>query len=256
MKIFVCIKQVPDTEATVVPDGAGIDESAVEKWILNPYDEYAVEEAVKLKEASGEAELVAVSLGPERAKSAFQTALAMGADRGIHIVSDDAYDPAQTADALAAAIREDGEPSIVFTGILAIDDYAGQVHLRLAQCLEASASVNVTAFEWTDAGAEVTRTSGGGAQERLFLRPPAVVAVTKGINKPRYPTLPNIMKAKKKEIRRLTPADVGLESDRKAMEVRTLEAPEEVSGGRILEGDHTAATAELVGLLRDEARVV
>jgi electron transfer flavoprotein beta subunit len=256
MNIFVCIKQVPDTEATIVPNGAGIDESAVQKWILNPYDEYAVEEAVQLKEGSGGAELVAVSLGPERAKSAFQTALAMGADRGIHIVSDEAYDPAQTAEALAAAIRADGEPTIVFTGVLAIDDYACQVHLRLAQRLHASAAVNVTAFQWTGDGAEVTRTGGGGAQEKIFLRPPAVVAVTKDINKPRYPTLPNIMKAKKKEIRRLTPADVGLDGDAGTMGITAMEAPQEVSGGRILEGDHSATAAELAGLLRDEARVV
>jgi electron transfer flavoprotein beta subunit len=254
MKIFVCIKQVPDTEAKIVANGTGIDQSAVQKWILNPYDEYAVEEAVKLKEASGEAEVVAVSLGPERAKSAFQTALAMGADRGVHIVSDDAHDPARTAEALAAAIRQDGEPSLVFTGILAIDDYACQVHLRLAERLEASAAVNVTAFEWTGDGAEVTRTGGGGARERIFLGPPAVVAVTKDINKPRYPTLPNIMKAKKKEIRRLSPSDVGLNGTAGGIEVTALEVPQEASGGKILEGDQAAS--ELAELLRDEARVV
>lgn len=255
MKIIVCIKQVPDTEASIVSNGKTIDESAVSSWILNPYDEFAVEEAVKLKEAAEDVEVVAVSLGPERAEEVFQTALAMGADRGIHIVTDEFHDPALVAAALAAAIHEDGMPELVFTGTYAIDDNACQVHLRLAHLLEASAAINVSDFLWADGGAEVTRDV-AGAEERLFLPAPAVVAVTKGINKPRYPTLPNIMKARKKEILRKEVSDLGLDASLPAMQVMEIEAPEEFTGGRILKGENSDTVSELVDLLRNQAGVV
>jgi len=256
MKIFVCIKQVPDTEATIATDGDAIDESAVKKWILNPYDEFAVEEAVRIKEALGDVEVVAVSLGPERVKSAFHTALAMGADRGIHVLADEIHDPAQTAAGLAAAIQHDGDPTLVLTGILAIDDYACQVHLRLAQHLDAAAAINVTALDWTDQGARVTRSAGNGSEEILLLPAPAVVAATKGLNQPRYPTLPNIMKAQKKEIRQLVPTELGLDLRDPAVEVIGIEPPREFSGGKILDHEPAHAAAELVGWLHHEAQVI
>lgn len=256
MKIFVCIKQVPDTEAKIVSDGVSIDESAVDKWILNPYDEFAVEEAVRVKEEFGGFEVVALSLGPDRVKEVFHSALAMGADRGIHINTDAPLDPAQVAAALASAITADGMPQLIFTGTLAIDDCANQVHLRLARHLGASAAINVSSFSWNGKGAEVASEAGGGSRNRLFLPAPAVVAVTRGINKPRYPTLPNIMKAKKKEIRRIEPGDLATGSGSPAVQITAIEAPEEFEGGTILGGEPGDAVPELVDRLRNEARVV
>jgi len=258
MNIYVCVKQVPDTESKIeLKDERTIDEAAIKKWIVSPYDEYAVEEAVGLKEKlRGDAQVIVVCLGPKKASESIRTTLAAGADRALHIVCEEFLDHHLIATALAGAISSDGEYSVIFTGKQAADDDAHQVHLRMARMLGASVATSVIAFEYTPEAANVTREIDEGAQEKVELALPAVVAVTRGINTPRYPPLPSIMKAKKKEIRELTLADVGVSEVVNCEEIVALSVPDEKPGGRTVEGEVGQTVAELVGFLQNDAKVL
>ena len=176
MNIYVCIKQVPDTEATIlVKDGKSINEAAI-KWIVSPYDEYAVEEALKLKEKHAGSTVTAVCLGPERVQNALRTALAMGADRAVHVESSVALDSMNTARALAQVIRADKEYGVIFMGKQAIDDDASQLHILLAEELAIPAATNVLAFAFADGKVRVEREIGEGAREVIEMTAPCVVA--------------------------------------------------------------------------------
>jgi len=256
MSIYVCVKQVPDTEARIAPQGEGAIREEGIKWVMNPYDELAVEEALRLKEAQNNGEVIVVSLGPERAQEAIRMALAMGADRALHVVSDEYLDHRLVAKALAGAIQSDGTPTMVFAGRQAIDDDGFQVHLRLAHLLGITAATDVREFAYDETGVSVTREIEEGALEKLTLAAPAMVAVARGINTPRYPTLPNIMKAKRKEIKQLSLSDVGVAEVVNHEAILDLTAPPEKAQGRILEGEHAETVPELVRLLHDEAKAV
>ncbi|GAB4169460.1 MAG: electron transfer flavoprotein subunit beta/FixA family protein [Calditrichia bacterium] len=256
MNIFVCIKQVPDTETKIVlKDDKTIDEAGI-KWIMSPYDEYAVEEAIQYKEKNGDVEVVVVSVGPERAQEAIRTALAMGADRGVHVVADSFLEPGVVAAALANVIKNEGDGKLIFTGKMAIDNDWYQTHVRLARLLNAGVATNVNSIEYGDSGVVVSHEIGGGEQEKLELPFPSVIAVDKSLNKPRYPTLPNIMKAKKKEIKKLTPADAGIEGLENRLEIIGYEMPPQKGGGKKLEGEYSETVPELVKLLKDEAKAI
>jgi electron transfer flavoprotein beta subunit len=183
-------------------------------------------------------------------------ALAMGADRALHVVCDEYLDHRLVARALAGAIKSDGSPTVVFAGRQAIDDDASQVHLRLAHLLGIAAATDVREFAYDETGVSVTREIEEGALEKLALAAPAMVAVARGINTPRYPTLPNIMKAKRKEIKQLSLADVGVTEVVNHEAILDLTAPPEKAQGRVLEGEHAATVPELVRLLHDEAKAV
>lgn len=256
MNIYVCVKQVPDTEATIVPkEGGAIDESSI-KWIMCPYDEYAVEEAVRFKEKNADVALVVVSLGPQRAQETIRLALALGADRGIHIVCDEYLDHTLVAKALSNAITNDGDFHLVFAGKQATDDDGYQVPLRMAHYLKASVATGVISFEYNDGIVQVLRDIGGGSQEKLELAAPAVITASRGLNEPRYPKLPNIMKAKRKEIKKLTLADVGISEIVNNKVVIELTSPPEKAGGRVLAGEKEETVPELVKALHKEARVI
>ncbi len=253
VNIVACVKQVPDTEAfiKVKPDGSGIEEGNI-KWIMNPYDEYGVEEALKLKEAKG-GEVTVVSLGPARAMETIRTALAMGADKGIHITIDDG-DAYNTAAALAAAVK-DINPDIVFCGQRAIDDDSGQVGSVLAELLGMPQVTIITGFEVDGDKVKAVKPI-EGAQLVVESAMPCVVTAQKGLNEPRYASLPGIMKAKKKPVDVKDAAALGLSVEPKAKIVRMTPPPERAPG-KIIEGDDPAAKAsELVKLLREEAKVI
>ncbi len=255
MKLYVCVKHVPDTEARLEPvDGSKINEGDI-KWMLSPYDEYAVEEAIQLKEKGSDVEVIAVSMGSEKAIETIRKALAMGADRAVHIVTDQDYDHHITATALAKAIKDEGDASVIFMGKQAIDDDSYQVHIRVACQLEASVATNVTAFALEGEAVQVEREIDEGAKEKIEMKIPAVVAVTKGINSPRYPSLPNIMKAKKKEVKTVTLADLGITETTNCEEIVELSLPPEKAGGKIIEGEYEASVPELAVLLKDEAKL-
>ena len=256
MNIIACVKQVPDTEAQikVKADGSGIEEGQI-KWVMNPYDEFGVEEALKLKEKNG-GDVTIVCVGPARAMETIRTALAMGADKGVHIC-DPAFDNADafvTANALAAVIK--GLPhDIIFCGQRAIDDDSGQVGAMLAEALGLPQLTLVTKLEFAGSSIKVIRPI-EGAQLSIETALPAVVTCQKGLNEPRYASLPGIMKAKKKPVDVKNAAAIGVATDSKARVAKTVPPPARPPG-KIICGDEPAQkAAELGRLLREEAKAI
>ena len=259
MKILVAIKQVPDTatQMKVAAGGKAIDTAGI-TWIVSPYDEYAVEEALRIKEKRGQGEVVAVSLGPDRVKEALRSCLAMGCDRAIHL-NDPAWNDADTlatAKALAAVIKQEA-PQLVLCGRQAIDDDMGAVTAQLAELLGWPCAYWVME-EAADAEGKTIRAGrqAEGGLEVFDLPLPAVLAAQKGLNEPRYPTLKGIMGAKKKEIRDVKAADLGLAAEPAQLVVLGLEALPPRPPGRIIEGDIPTAVKELVRALREDAKAI
>jgi len=259
MKILVAIKQVPDTatQVKISSDPKAIDTAGI-TWIVSPYDEFAVEEALRIKEKRGQGEVVAVTLGPDRAKEALRSALAMGCDRAIH-VNDPALagaDTLTTARALAAVVKQES-PQLVLCGRQAIDDDAGAVGAQLAEVLGWPCASWIME-EAVDADAKTVRVGRQveGGLEIFELPLPAVLSAQKGLNEPRYPTLKGIMGAKKKEIKDLKAADLGLGTPTPELSITTLEALPARPPGRIIQGDTKDAVKELVRALREDAKAI
>ena len=264
MNIIVCIKQVPDTEAQIKigPDGKSIVEDDI-KWVMNPYDEFGVEEALKLKEKFG-GEVTVVGLGPKRVTESIRTALAMGADKGI-LVTDPALDGSDSigiAKALAAAIK-DLEVDIIFAGQRGVDDDSGLVGSALAEFLDIPQVSVITKLEVSDDGKTV-KASRPVEGETLVIEAntPALLTTQKGLNEPRYASLPGIMKAKKKPLEEKGLTDLGLDASEFGTEARKLKIveltpPPARAEGKIIEGDSPEQkAAELARLLREEAKVI
>ena len=262
MKIGVLVKQVPDTESKirVAGDGNGIEEGDI-KWIVSPYDEFAIEEALKLKVSAGAEEVVVISLGKARTLEAARTALAMGADRAV--ILDDAgfegSDALGTARALAAAIEKEGI-GIVFGGRQAIDQDSNQVPQIVAGILGWPHATWINSFEYEGETVKIKRPVGGGKVEVARLSVPAVLTCTKGLNTPRYASLPGIMKAKSKPVVRYSPADLGVEASVGAAGAKAVHSdfhmPPARPEGRMLSGDLGDQVKELVRALREEAKVL
>jgi electron transfer flavoprotein beta subunit len=260
MKIVVAIKQVPDTATQVKIAGGNqtvIDTAGI-TWILSPYDEFAIEEALRIKEKRGQGEVIAVSLGPDRAKEALRSALAMGCDRAIHL-NDPAWataDTLATAQALAAVMKQE-QPQLVLVGRQAIDDDMGAVGAQLAEVLGWTCASWIME-EAVDADAKSIRVGRQveGGLEVFDLPLPAVVSAQKGLNEPRYPTLKGIMGAKKKEIKDVKAGDLGITPDAPQLAVKTLEALPARPPGRVIPGEVKDAVKELVRALREEAKAI
>jgi electron transfer flavoprotein beta subunit len=250
MKIAVCIKRVPDSETRVKigPDGKSLDEAGV-KFVLNPYDEFAVEEALKRREAAGSGEVVVVALGPPAAQETIRTALAMGADRGVLLQTDRIpADGLEAARVLAAELKGSAW-DLILCGKMAIDDYNHQVGPMLAELLGLPCVTCVAHLELGDGKGVAEREIEGGLEVVEFPIP-AVLTTDKGLNEPRYPALKGIMAAKKKplEVKPVTCGSGGLE-------ILALLPPPERKEGRVV-GEGAGAVVELVRLLREEAKVL
>lgn len=262
MRIAVCIKQVPDTEARlgIRPDQRWIDEEEL-RFVINESDEYALEEALQVAEKTG-GEVVVLSLGPERVQEALRKGLALGAAKAIHL-NDDAYqngDASSTARALATAVQKEGV-GLVLTGSQSDDSGWGSTASMIAGHLGWPHAWLVMGLEVEDGTAKVTREMESGLNEVFRLRLPAVIEVQAGINHPRYASLKGIMKAKRKPIERPRPADLGLAPEAlgaQGAKVEILEVafPESGKGAQLIEGDSAEATRILVEKLRTEARVL
>ena len=258
MKIFVCIKQVPDTETKIkiAPDQNGLDPAGV-KWVMNPYDEFAVEEAIKFKEKNPSAQVWAITLGPKaRAVEALRTALAMGADEAIVVNSVDNVDALSTAKALAAAIKAEGGAHLIFAGKLSIDSNQSSVPQMVAEFLGVPHTTVVSKFEVSGENVIVERDVEGGAKEIVQMMTPALVAANKGLNMPRYASLPGIMKAKKKTIKEVELSALGVTPAEQKVKYTAYTLPPEKAAVKLLTGDASAQASQLVGLLRDEAKVL
>jgi electron transfer flavoprotein beta subunit len=260
MKIGVCIKQVPDTTTKIVlkEDGTGIKEDGV-KFIISPYDEFAVEEAIRLKEKNAGSEVVVFTFGPKRSQDALRSALAMGADRAVHVTTDGlpSTDSLSTAKVLTAAIQKE-QIELLFTGRHAIDDDCAQVSQMVAEKLKWPHVTVVSKFLLEGNKAMVERDIDGGSKEVWTVELPAVFAASKGLNEPRYASLPGIMKAKSKPLAQWTVTDLGLSADQLKPKVvySQFQVPSEERKMKMFKENPAQAVKDVVRLLREEAKVI
>lgn len=264
MNIIVCVKQVPDTETQIKigQDGKSIVEDDI-KWVMNPYDEFGVEEALKLKEKFG-GEVTVIGLGPKRVTESIRMALAMGADKGI-LINDPALEGSDAlgiAKALAGAIKEQ-EYDIIFTGQRGVDDDRGIVGAALADILDIPNISVVVKLDVSEDGKSVKASRPvEGQTDIIEASTPVLITAQKGLNEPRYASLPGIMKAKKKPLEEKTLSDLGLDASEvgkgaSKLKVIELTPPPERVAGKIVEGETAEQKAgELAKLLREEAKVI
>lgn len=261
MNILVAIKHVPDTETKfkVAADGRGLDPGAVTKWIVSPYDEYALEQALQFREAGG-GEVTLVCCGPKEAQATLRQGLAMGADRGV-LVEHEGFD---RADALVraralAAVAGEGAYDLVLAGKYGVGTDEGQTGPMLAELLGWPHVSAVCGLEVADGAFTARREIEAGVEVHEG-KLPAVISCDKGLNEPRYPSLKGIMQAKRKELATLTPQELGLDADRLTQDGRlvweSVELPPERSAGRTIEGSPEEAARELVRLLHEESKVI
>jgi len=249
MKILVPVKRVVDAyvKVRVKSDKSGVETSNV-KMSMNPFDEIAVEQAVRLKEAGVASEVLAVTLGPSQSVEQLRTALAMGVDRAMHIAADEGLQPLAVAKALNGLVGEE-QPDLVLMGKQAIDDDASQVGQMLSALLGWSQGTFVSGIETGDGELTLTREVDGGL-EKIKVKLPSVVTVDLRLNEPRYPKLPNIMKAKKKPIEEKSLEDLGVDPTPRLESVKVEEPPARAGGVKVNSVD------DLVDKLRNEAKVI
>jgi electron transfer flavoprotein beta subunit len=255
MKIYVCVKHVPDTAAKItILEKNRIDEKVT--FIMNPYDENAIEEATRLKDQLADAEVIAVTLGKQAAESTLRSALAMGADRGILIKTEETPDGIVTAKALKAGIEKDGKPDIIFTGKESIDSEGFQTMYRLAAGFGMPVASNAVSFSLEQEKVIVECEMEAGAREVIEMPLPCVVGAGKGLNKPNYPTLPAIMKARKKEVKQIDLTSLNLEKPVSRVDVLELKPAVEERKAKELSGSPEEIAAEIIRILREEAKVI
>ena len=259
MNCIVCVTSVPDTASVVKvgADGKQIDETGI-KWIVSPYDEYALEEAIQLTEDKG-GEVTAVTYGPDRAEAALRDCLARGAHQAVHVLGGEATlgDSLTIAKVLAAALK-DRELDVIFCGHQGVGTDCSQVGQMLAELLDLPHVANVTDLEMGDGSLTAVREVEGG-KEKVECSTPAVVTCQKGLNEPRYAALKGIMAAKRKPVENLEVASLGIDEGADPFySVESLELPPEKAAGTIIQGedDPSAAAGELVKLLREEAKAI
>ena len=255
MRIYVCVKQVPDTAASIqIIEGNRIDERMT--FIINPYDEHCLTEAAKIRDAQPGSEVVAVSLGNESVQESLRSALAMGADRSIHIQSDARHDSLETARILKAAIEPDGTPDLLLTGRDAIHTGGMQTMFRRGALLQLPVLSNVVHIEIQNGKALVSTEAEQGSRLQYAVDLPCVLGAGKGLNTPRYPTFPDIMKARKKEIRTIDRQELAVEAPGSSMDLLELTAVVEDRTPRPIQGDPDTAVDELIRILEQEARII
>lgn len=249
MKVLVAVKRVVDYNVNirVKADGSGVETANV-KMSMNPFDEIAIEEAVRLLEAKKATEVVVVSIGPDKAQETIRTALAMGADRGILVQHEGETDPLAVAKALKAVVNRE-QPQLVLVGKQAIDDDCNQTGQMLSALLGWAQGTFMSKLELVDAQAHITREVDGGL-EKVSIQLPAVCSVDLRLNEPRYASLPNIMKAKKKPLEVLKPADLGLDLSPRLKTLKVSEPPKRQAGVKV------ESVGELVDKLKNQAKVI
>jgi electron transfer flavoprotein beta subunit len=249
MKLLVAVKRVVDfnVKVRVKADGTGVETANV-KMSMNPFDEIAVEEAVRMKEKGAAKEIVAVSMGPAQCQETIRTALAMGADRGIHVLHDGELQPLAVAKLLKALVDKE-KPELVILGKQAIDDDSNQTGQMLAALMGAPQATFASKIVPEDGGLKVTREVDGGL-ETIRIKLPAVVTTDLRLNEPRYASLPNIMKAKKKPIEQLKPEQLGVDPAPRLVTLKVVEPAKRQGGVKV------KTVQELVDKLKNEAKVI
>lgn len=256
MKIIVCVKHVPDTAATIKVVGNDRYEDRGVKFVPNPYDEFGIEEAVSTVEEKG-GEVVILTVGKAGAVSTIRSAMAMGAHRAILVKTEGQFlDSSLTAQALKAAIEQDGLPDMIFTGKGSVDTESFQTQYRLAKSLGMPVVNEVSSLTLDGDKAVAQRETGGGEKHVIELGMPCVIGATKGLNEPRYPKFPDIMKAKKKEIKEIALSDLGIDETAGRVTIEKLELVSERSGAKMLEGAIDDQVVELVRILKEDEKVI
>lgn len=256
MKILVCIKQVPDMESKFKIDSKGNWYDIADlAWRMNEYDEYGVEQAVQLKEQVKDADITVLCIGSDRVKETMKKALAMGCDRGVHISHDAVWnnDPIANAGIIAEFAKEKTF-DYIFTGMQSQDRGSAQTGVLVAEMLGLACVTTIVDFSMADDKVTVKRELEGGTKAIVKVNGPAVLTCQLGLNNPRYPTLPNIMKAKKKEMLSI-PADQLQKLDVR-QETLEMAFPEKKGGGLVLEGDAGDLAAELIKIIKDKTSVL
>ena len=257
MNIYVLVKRTFDTEEKIVVNGGKIQEDGAE-FIINPYDEYAIEEAIQKRDAFG-GKVTVITIGGEDAEKQLRTALAMGADEAVLINTEDDLDELDqySSAVILAEYLKDKEADLILAGNVAIDGGSGQVGPRLADILGINYVTTITSLEIEGETVKIVRDIEGDS-EVLETSLPLLVTAQQGLNEPRYPSLPGIMKAKKKPLAELELDDLDIDEDDVETKVETVEIylPPQKAAGRILEGDLSSQVKELVTLLHKEAKVI
>jgi electron transfer flavoprotein beta subunit len=257
MHIYVCIKQVPDTETKIKikSDQSGIDIAGI-KWIISPYDEMAIEEAIRVKEKNAGSTVTVISCGPVRVTEGLRKALAMGADQAVHVEAPETLDSFVTAKAIANIIQKNGDYHLIFCGKEAIDDGASQVGQMIAALLK-SASVGVVLnVQYEAASVTCKREVEGGTFEIVKAQFPVLITVQKGLNEPRYPNVQSMMQARKKELKTYSLTELGLSDKDQKIRYVHFELPPPKPPGKKITGEPQAQVKELVRLLREESKVI
>jgi len=257
MNIFVLLKRTFDTEEKIMIDGGRIEDEGAE-FIINPYDEYAIEEAIQLRDEHG-GEVSVITIGEEESEKQLRTALAMGADKAYLINTEDDLEEGDqyTTVKILESFFDDKEADIILGGNVAIDEASGQVGPRLAERLDIAYVTTITSIEIDGETAHIERDVEGDV-EKVDAQLPLLVTCQQGLNEPRYPSLPGIMKAKKKPLEEIELDDLDLDEDDVEPKTKTIELflPPEKEAGKVLEGEVDDQVKELVTLLRDEAKVL
>jgi electron transfer flavoprotein beta subunit len=274
MNIFVCVKQVPDTETKIVPTGDGsFIETASIKWIMNPYDEFAVEQALLIKQSNPAANVTVVRVGSttdveavekgllKDATDTLKTALAMGVDDAALVIAPDNLDSYSIAKALKGVIEKTGKkPDLILTGKQAIDDDALQVPQILAEMMGLPSVSVIVGFELSGNTIKVKREVEGGSLEVYEVNTPCLLACNKGLNTPRYPNLKGIMAAKKRELPAYKLADIGVSDEDRRVKYSGFKLPPEKPAGKKFDASDAAkqkeVVSQVVNLLRTEAKVI
>jgi electron transfer flavoprotein beta subunit len=255
MNIYVCVKHVPDSAATItVVNGNAINEKVT--FLVNPYDEHALTEAARIKAAGSDIEIIAVCLGKAAAENTLRSAMAMGADRSILIETDKLHDSVFTARALAAAIRSDGTPWLIFTGKESIDSEGMQTQFRLAKNLDIPVASNVVKVAANADTVQVECERDPGTIDVIRMNTPCVLGAGKGLNTPKYPTFPDIVKSRKKEVRRIFVDDLTVGNSAASMVIEKLSAAEDQRTPTKLTGSAAEIAARIVDILKNEAKVI
>jgi electron transfer flavoprotein beta subunit len=255
MQIYVCIKHVPDSAANIsIIDQIRIDDNLA--FLLNPYDEHAVTEAVRVRDLIPESEVIAVCLGPDDAEKTVRSALAMGADRGILITCAGELDSIEIANGLHSVIGRDSSPGMIFTGKESIDTEGMQTMFRLGALFDFPVATNVSGVTVSGDRAVVDCDGGNGALISYEMDLPCILGAGRGLNTPRYPTFPDVVKSKKKKIEKIAFSDLNIQASNVTMKYIKLESLTQNRHPRELTGDTGEIAQKIVTILKQEARVI
>jgi electron transfer flavoprotein beta subunit len=253
--IYVCVKHVPDSAAAITVEGGNAINEKV-TLLVNPYDEHALTEAGRVKAADGDVEVIAVCLGKPAAENTLRSAMAMGADRSILVATDRNHDSIVTARALAAAVRADGQPWLIFTGKESIDCEGMQTQFRLAENLGLPVATNVVKVDARTDAVQVTCERDPGTVDVIRMPTPCVIAAGKGLNTPKYPTFPDIVQSRKKKVRKVALADLAIGQSSASMTIETLSQVLDHRTPEALTGSAAEIAARIVDILKNDAKVL